>query len=155
MVLHLNKLESPSPKDSLRQIWLKLAQVFWRRFSNFFNVILVFRNYPPLEKGRALHLNKLESPSSKDALCLVWLKLARWFWRKKILNFVNFVDAIWLLSPLGNVGALHLNKLESPLPKMKMWKVYDNNDSEDDNNDNGQQTNFDQKSSLEPSAQVS
>ena len=32
---------------------------------------------------------------------------------------------------------------------MKMWKVYDNNDD----NDDGQRTNFDQKSSLEPSAQ--
>ena len=30
---------------------------------------------------------------------------------------------------------------------MKMWKVYDNN--------NGQRTHFDQKSSLKPSAQVS
>ena len=29
----------------------------------------VFRNYLPLEKGGALHLNKRESPSPKDALC--------------------------------------------------------------------------------------
>ena len=36
------------------------------------------------------------------------------------------------------------------LEKMKMWKVYNNND-----NDNGQRTNSDQRSSLEPSAQVS
>ena len=36
----------------------------------------------PLEKGGALHLNKLESPSPKDALCQVWLKLAQWFWRR-------------------------------------------------------------------------
>ena len=31
----------------------------------------LFNNYLPLEKGRALHLNKLESPSPKDALCQV------------------------------------------------------------------------------------
>ena len=38
--------------------------------------------------------------------------------------------------------------------KMKMWKVYDNaNDITDNDNDDGQRT--DQKSSLEPSAQVS
>ena len=38
--------------------------------------------------------------------------------------------------------------------KMKMWTVNDN--ANDDNNDNdGQRTNFDQKSSLEPSARVS
>ena len=29
-----------------------------------------------------LHLNKLESPSPKDALCQDWLKLAQWIWRK-------------------------------------------------------------------------
>ena len=35
--------------------------------------------------------------------------------------------------------------------KIKMWKVYD----DDDNDDEEQRTNFDQKSSLESSAQVS
>jgi hypothetical protein len=29
--LHLNKLESPPPKDDLCQVWLKLVQWFWRR----------------------------------------------------------------------------------------------------------------------------
>ena len=42
-----------------------------------------FCNYLPLEKGGALHLNKLESPSPKDALCQVWLNLAQWFWRRR------------------------------------------------------------------------
>ena len=75
--LHLIKLKSPLPKDALSQVWLKLAQWFWRRiFLNFLNVFSLFRNYLPLEEGRALHLNKLESPSPKDALCQVWLKLA-------------------------------------------------------------------------------
>ena len=32
-----------------------------RRFFNFVNVFSLFRNYFPLEKGRALHLNKIES----------------------------------------------------------------------------------------------
>ena len=64
MDLHLNKLESPSPKDALKQIWLKLVQWFLRRFLNFKNVFLLFRNYLPLEKGEALHLNKL-TPFSK------------------------------------------------------------------------------------------
>ena len=35
---------------------------------------------------------------------------------------------------------------------MKMWKVYDDNNHKDPN---GQQTNIDQKSSVEPSVQVS
>ena len=67
----------------------------------------------PWKKDGAFHLNKLEFPSPEDALCQVWLKLAQWFWRR------------W-----------------------KMWKVYDNDDDIDDND--GQRTNFDQKSFLEP-----
>ena len=39
LVLHLNKLESPSLNDAFCQNWLKLAQWFWRRiFQNFINV---------------------------------------------------------------------------------------------------------------------
>ena len=131
MVLYLNTLESPSSKDALYQVWLKLAQWFWWRgllnfveyfcyfviispwkrvgpffwtnlnplhprvlcakfgwnwlsvsgeedFNfNFVNVFSPFHNYLPLEKGGALHLNKLESPSHRDALCQIWLKLAQ------------------------------------------------------------------------------
>ena len=58
-------------------------------FLYFVNVFSLFCNYLPLEKGRVLHLNKLESPSPKDALCQVWLKMAQWFWRRRFLNFVN------------------------------------------------------------------
>ena len=39
----------------------------------------------------ALHLNELESPSSKDALCQGWMKLAMWFWRRRILNIFNTI----------------------------------------------------------------
>ena len=60
LVLHLQKFKSPSPKDALCQVWLKLAQWFWlREFFNFINVFWLFQNYLPLKKGRDLHLNKL------------------------------------------------------------------------------------------------
>ena len=51
-------------------------------FLIFVNVFSLFCNYLPLEKGRDLYLNKLESPSLKDALCQVWFKSAQWFWRR-------------------------------------------------------------------------
>ena len=54
-----------------------------RKIFKFVNVFSLFLNYHPLVKGRALHLNKLESPSPKDALCQVWYKLAQWFWRRR------------------------------------------------------------------------
>ena len=78
-------LEFPSPnKDALCQVWLKLAQRVWRRrFTNFKNVFLLFRYYLPFEKCWALHLKKIESVLPKDALCLVWLKLVKRFWRRR------------------------------------------------------------------------
>ena len=80
----MNKLEFPSPKDDLCQVWLKLAQWFWRRkILKFVNVFLLFRTDLPLDKDLAHYLIKLESLASKDALCHVWLKLAQWFWRRR------------------------------------------------------------------------
>ena len=117
--LHLNKLESASSKDALCQVWLKLTKWFWiRRFFNFVNEFLLFRNYLPLEKGRALHLNKIAYPPPKDFFCQVWLKLAQWFWRSYKIN---------------------------------MWKVYGQTDRRTD----GRGTKGNQKSSLKLSAQVS
>ena len=74
-VLHLKKFESPSPKNVLCKVWLKLAKWFLRRFLNFIHVFLIFPYYLPLEKGVALHLNKFEFPSPKDVLSQIWLKL--------------------------------------------------------------------------------
>ena len=67
--LHLNKLESPLPKDDVCQVWLKLAQRFLRRrlFKSFQSNFTIF-NYLPLGKGMTIHLNRLESPLLKDAL---------------------------------------------------------------------------------------
>ena len=58
----------------------KSAQWLWRRgFFNVGNVFSLSHNYLSLEKGGALHLNKVESPSPKDDLCQIWLKLVLWF----------------------------------------------------------------------------
>jgi hypothetical protein len=78
--LLLNKLESPSPKDDLCQVWLKLAQWFWRRiFLNDPTPFLHFCDYLPFEEDLALYLNKLEIPSPKNNLYQVQLNLACWF----------------------------------------------------------------------------
>ena len=72
------------------QVWLKLVQWLWRRrVFKIVNAFSLFPKYIPLEKDRVLHLNKLESPSPKDALRQVWLKLAQWFWRRWLFKFVN------------------------------------------------------------------
>ena len=83
-ILHLNKFKFPSPKDTLFHVWLKLVQWYRRkRIKSFVNVFSLSRNYLPLKKGVTLHLSKLQSSSTKDALCQVWLKLAWWLWRRR------------------------------------------------------------------------
>ena len=96
---------------------VKIGSVDLEKKKYFVHVFLLFRYYLPLEKGRGLHLKKLESPSSKDALCQVWIKLAQWFWRR-FLNFVNVFSLFPNYLPLEKGGALHLKKLESPSPRM-------------------------------------
>ena len=115
MVVYLYKLESPSFNDALCQAWLNLAQWFWRgRFLNLVNVFSLFYYYLSLKIGIALHLNKFESPSPRDALCQVWVKLAKWFWRRRFLNFVNVLLLFRKYLHLEMGMALHLTKLESP-----------------------------------------
>ena len=63
---------------------LKFSAWFWRRFLNFVNLFSLFRYYLPFEISMALHLNKLEFPSPKDALCQVWfILLAQWFCKRR------------------------------------------------------------------------
>ena len=114
-----------------------------------FSILSMYFSYYviTLKRGVALHLNKRESTSRKDTLCQVWLKLAKWFLRRRFLYFVN---VFWLFCnylPLEKDVALHLNKLESPPlkdalmieigpvvleKKMKMWKVYRQTDGRTD-----------------------
>ena len=56
----LNQLEFPSPKNALCQVWLKLANWFWRM-----SIVLWKTEWPFFKK------KKLEFPSPKDALCQV------------------------------------------------------------------------------------
>ena len=49
-------------------------------------------------------LNKIESHSPKDALYQVWVKLARWFLRRRFFNFVNEFSLFVIISPWKRVG---------------------------------------------------
>ena len=70
VTLHLNKLESRTPKDVLCKVWLKLAQCFWsRRFINIFNLILLFCYYLSLEKSVSFIWTNL-NPLHTRMLCV-------------------------------------------------------------------------------------
>ena len=69
-VLHLNKLESSSPKYALSEVSLKLAMwILRKKILKIVKVFSLFRYDLPLEKGVAPILNKLECPLPKDAWC--------------------------------------------------------------------------------------
>ena len=113
MTLHLNRLESHSPKDAFCQVWLTFDQwLMRRRFLKFVTAFLLFCNNLLLEKGMALHLHQHKSLSPKDALCQVWLKLAQWFWRIRFLNYINEFLLFHNYLPVEKGMTLHLNKLE-------------------------------------------
>ena len=77
----------------------------------YFQYILLFCYYLPSEKGVAFHLNKLKFPPCKDALCQVWLKLARWFWKRRFLNIFNrnLLPFIAIISPFCSLSMLWYN----------------------------------------------
>ena len=55
-----------------------------RRFLKVVNFFLLFPNYIHFRKGVTLHLNKLETPSPRETLYQILLKLAQWFWRWRL-----------------------------------------------------------------------
>ena len=83
------------------------------------NVFLLFHNYLPLEKGRALHLNKIESPSPMDALCQVWMKLVL-----NIFKFHQWIFAISKSSPLGKGQGPSFQQTWIPLPMDALCQVW-------------------------------
>ena len=90
-----------------------------------------------LEKDRALHLNKLKSPSPKDALCQIWLKLAQWFWRRRFLNLVNVFCYFVIISPWKRARPFiwtYLNPLHPRMLCAKFgWNWLSSSGEEDEN----------------------
>ena len=98
----VHKIKTLSPNDAL--CFVEFGTYLRRR--SFFYVIesfSLFRLNLPLEKGVAPYLNKLKFPLPKDALGLIYLKLAQWFWIGRFLNVVNVFS---LLSPLEKCVAI-------------------------------------------------
>ena len=88
----LGKGQSPS----FEQIWIPCThRWFLPSFDEidstileniFFYLSMYFCNFviiSPCKKGGALYLNKIEPPLPKDELWQVWLKLVRWFMRRR------------------------------------------------------------------------
>jgi hypothetical protein len=98
--------------------------VLEKKISQNFQFILTLCYYLPLERGNPpFFKNKIEPLSPKNDLCQVWLKLAQWFWRRRVLNdpisFLHFCDYL----PFQEDLALYSNKLKFPSPKDSLYQV--------------------------------
>jgi hypothetical protein len=84
LALYLNNLESPLPKDDLYQLslieigLLVLEKKIFKNFQCIFTLLLL----SPLGERQSPSYEQFRIPSPKDDLCQVWLKLAKWFWRR-------------------------------------------------------------------------
>ena len=65
-------------------------------------------------------VKEFEFPSFKDDLCKVWLSLDKRFFKFLSMYFVQFGSYL----PLKKGGTLHLNKLDSLLPKDALCQVW-------------------------------
>ena len=109
-VLHLNNNRILLLKNALCQIWLILAQWFWKKRFFFDTVFSLFRYYIILEQGGALHLNSI-----------VLIEIDPGVLDKKIFKFCqSFV----IIFPWEKGGALNLNKLESPFTLVCLNQVW-------------------------------
>mgnify|MGYP003691677181 CR=1 FL=1 len=79
------------------------------------SLVSLFCYYPPLKEDLTLHFNIFESPLYKDTLCQVWLKLAKWFLRRRFFKDINVFSLCGYCLPLKKGMALNLNKFEFPL----------------------------------------
>ena len=127
--------------------------IFLQRYD--YTVTLIKRE-KDISSLRSPYSLKVESYSFNNALCQVWLKLAQWFWRGRFLNFVTIFSYFVIISPWKMVWpfiwtnfiftqgcfVLRLVEIGSVVSEKKMWKVSD------------WWRTGDQKSSLNPSAQV-
>ena len=109
------------------QIWLTLAQLFWTSLKYFLNFFLNFIwCYPPLVKGnQVLHLNKLESPSPKDALSLwhVFLRYAQWYRGRRFITFVHEFPLFRYYLPWEEAGPSYEELNITPYPQNALCHV--------------------------------
>ena len=113
-----------------------------------------------------VHFKKNLSPHyPRKFFCQSLLKLTQWFWRRRFSISSMYFCYFVIISPWKRAGPFIFEQSWFPITqgcsvlswsklaewfRGRRWKFYDNKDNDDD----GQRTNFDQKCSLEPSAQV-
>ena len=116
--LHLNRIESTSPKDDLCQIWLKLVQWFWRRFLNDLTPFLHFCDYHHFEEDLAFSLFEQSwIPFTQGWFVPSLIEFGPVVLKIFFLNF-NVFYSFAIISPWGKVIPSICTNLNYLLPRM-------------------------------------
>ena len=115
VTLHLDdKFGSPLPNQVLWEVWLKVAQWFWRRFLHFVNVFF-FALFPSKSQlgnrhGSFVCMSLINPLHPRMPL----LELAQWFWGRRFFNVLNLLFSlrVWPFI-LTNLNPLHPRMLFS------------------------------------------
>ena len=68
-------------------MFVEIDSVVLGKIFKFRQCTSLFRNYPPLEKGGPIHLNKLETPSPKEAFVPSLVEIGSVVLEKKNFKF--------------------------------------------------------------------
>ena len=119
VALHLNKFESPSPKNVSHQVWLKLAKRLWRRW--FLNVVNVFLLISPLGKectcGPSFDHTWISFTQRYFVPMLI--KLAKSLWRR-----FDYFSLFCGYLPFEKDIAFNSNKPEFPFTEEALCQVF-------------------------------
>ena len=115
-VINKSRMGQIAPKRNNSNFNLPLEKGVFRQ-SIFANLL-----FSPLGKACCSSFEKLESPSPRNGLCQVWLKMTQWFWRR-ILNFILYIFYLLIISPWKTVFTLHLNTLELQTDDRRLEKL--------------------------------
>ena len=116
--LHLNRIESTSPKDDLCQIWLKLVQWFWRRFLNDPTPFLHFCDYHHFEEDLAFSLFEQSwIPFTQGWFVPSLIEFGPVVLEKKIFKNFQWFFTLLLLSPLGEGQSPSFEQTWIPSPQ--------------------------------------
>ena len=134
----------------------------WKSINTYYYIITLIKwrkntLFTFLRFFTVLHLNKLESPLPKDALCQVGLKLAQWFRRRRFKISSMYFRYFEIISSWKRARPFILTNLNSLYPRMLCAKFGGNwlsGSGEEEENKKTlwhirRRTNCDQKSSLE------
>ena len=89
-----------------------------KKILKFCKCIFALLLLSPLGNKHGPSLNKPESPSPRDVMCHVWLKLAHWFWRRKFFKFVNVFSLLCYYSSSKRLRSIIWTILNPLYPRM-------------------------------------